>query len=154
MAGWGPDPTARRPSGVHFTVRSCVGRLLEVYVRQLRGPDDLAELSRSIAGAAQGCASPCVIFGDHRRTRVIPPDVTDAWSRCMRTWKYNVAMSAILLDPENEPYNLQLERIVRCACNEARQVFYAPEDLREWIAPELTLKELTRLDELMAVAPQ
>jgi hypothetical protein len=58
--------------------------------------------------------------------------------------------SAILLDPLNSTFNLQLERIVRCAGNSARRVFWRTDELHAWMEGEKTEHERRALAELFA----
>jgi hypothetical protein len=132
-----------------FIVDFRVGRLLEIRVWHLRCVDEMLSLSAGLASEARKLSSPPIIFADYRRSRPFPQDVADAWSRCMRAFNKSVALSAILLDPSNETFNLQLERVVRCACNPSRRAFCDPRELRDWFARMSTTEELARLDDLL-----
>ncbi|HEY4015040.1 MAG TPA: hypothetical protein VGM06_16970 [Polyangiaceae bacterium] len=132
-----------------FTVGRYVGRLVEIRLFHLGSVDTIAELSRLIAGEARSAQALTVIFGDYRRTRPFSQEVGDAWSRAMRGFNESVAWSAILLARSNETFNLQIERVVRCAVHPARRLFWDARELREWVGPRATAAELSRLDPLL-----
>lgn len=136
--------------GPPFALSSRAGRLIEIRLWRLRDTDDLSALGASIDHEARRLPSRALIFADHRRASPIPPCVADSWSRCMRAHKENVVLSAILLERSNETFNLQIERVVRCAWNPARRVFYDGRELRDWLGQVGSEAELARLDELLA----
>lgn len=140
----GQDRTARDP----FTVRSCVGRLVELQVFDLAVPEDVASMDGAIASAASALGTQSIIVADARPAGPFPHEVGDAWSRVMRLHNAQVIRSAILLDPANDTFNLQLARVVRCAGSPRRRWFYDPCELRDWLVDVATPVELARLDEL------
>jgi hypothetical protein len=131
-----------------FTVRRCVGRIVELRVTRLRHVDDVVALEARV-----GEASPverAIIFADYRSAKPCPQALADEWARLMRVYNGRLARSAILLDRENIAFNMQMERIVRCAGSPARRTFDDPVALRRWLSSESTEAELSRLDELLA----
>jgi hypothetical protein len=143
------DGFDRGERGPAFTVNLCVGRLLEVRIFYLSGPDTLSRLSQRMVTFAKAGAAPAVIFGDYTLASPFSQMVGDAWSRAMRGFNESVAWSALLLARSNETFNLQIERVVRCAGNPGRRLFYDGPELREWVAQRATQAELMRVDELL-----
>jgi hypothetical protein len=86
-----------------------------------------AEVQAAIRRAGPGQA---VLYCDHRGGSPVAKDVGDAWARGMRDANRSIAGSAILLDPANVTFDLQVERIVRCAGSSSRLIFSAPAELQ------------------------
>lgn len=63
------------------------------------------------------------------------------WSRAMRRNNGSIGRSALLLDPANAMYNLQVERVVQCAGSPARRLFADIEELRDWVSDALAEPE-------------
>jgi hypothetical protein len=101
-----------------------------------------AEVHAAIRHAGPG---PAILYADHRRGSPVPSDVADAWARGMREANRTIVRSAILLDPANVTFNLQVERIVRCAGNASRLIFSAPADLQSAMESTLGTSELEAL---------
>ncbi len=141
----GQGRAAREP----FTVRSSVGRLIELRVFDLAVPEDVALMNGAIAAAASAVGTQSIIVADARPAGPFPHEVGDAWSRVMRLHNAHLVRSAILLDPANDTFNLQLARVVRCAGSPRRRWFYDPCELRDWLVDLSTPFELARLDELL-----
>jgi hypothetical protein len=107
---------------------------------------DVASRFYEQAGALQ----PSVIFADYRAAQPFSQAVADDWSRTMRSFNGSIARSAILLDPGNETFNLQFQRVVRCAGSAARRWFADAAELRSWLRDVLTDAELARVDDLLS----
>ncbi len=139
MGGIGVQPNASgsgaaalRPEGRGggSFARVLAGRLVEVRVLRLIDIEDVERLNAE-AHAAIGRAGPgAVVYGDHRGASPLARDVADVWARGMREANRSIARSAILLDPANTTFNLQLERIVRCAGSSSRRIYSAPAELQ------------------------
>ncbi len=132
-----------------FTVRRRVGRLIEIRVRHLRAVEQLHEMSAHVVREAHKAPSRPIIFGDYRWTSPFSQDVGDEWSRSMRGFNESVAFSAILLARANVTFNLQIERVVRCAGNPGRRLFYDALQLHDWVAERATTPEVTRVAQLL-----
>jgi hypothetical protein len=132
-----------------FQVCLRVGRLLEIQVWHLEGPEQQRGLSECIMREARRAPSRPIIFADYRKTSPFPQAVGDAWARAMRSFKDHFAYSAILLAPSNETFNLQLERVARCADNPRRRLFREKRELYDWLAERTTAPELARLAQLL-----
>jgi hypothetical protein len=61
-----------------------------------------------------------------------------------------IARSAILVDPSNMMFNLQVERVVRCAGNPTRRVFADLEELQNWLDGDLTWPERQALRKFLS----
>jgi hypothetical protein len=140
---------------VPFEVRANVGQVVAVRIRRLRRLEDVGTLRRMLHEAAREIATKIIFFADCRRAMpvplFVPSAVADEWSRDMREFNERLARAGILFDRENETFNLQFERIVHCAGNPVRRVFYDPRELREWLSRALTATEMSLIDELLAV---
>ena len=99
---------------------------------------------------AAGLVEPMILLADYRMASPFSQDVGDAWSRAMRRFNTTVERSAVLLDPANETFNLQLARVVRCAGLANRCCFDEAGLLRAWVAPILTPYERAKLDDLLS----
>jgi hypothetical protein len=130
------------------SLRTGVGRLFELQLAAAPSLAGLVGVTARMAEEARARAS-AVIFADYRVGLPFPQAIADQWSRSMRALNGNVARSAILVDPRNETFNLQLERVVRCAGLAERRCFADPAELRGWLRDVLTDFELTRVDELL-----
>jgi len=136
MAGEGVC-TLREPS----SARGRVGRVVEVCVRRLGDLSDVQSLNSRVFGAVQHAGPGAVICADFRRASPISREVADAWSRAMREANRALARSALLIDPANVTFNLQVERVVRCAGNPDRRLFTELAELRTWMECGLTERE-------------
>jgi hypothetical protein len=132
-----------------FVVRVQAGRLLELQVFDLGLPEDVEALARAVFAAAAELGVPAILLSDNRAAGPFSQEVGDSWSRVMRQFNARVARSAILLDPANETFNLQLERVVRCAGSTRRRWFCDPFEARAWLADVASPSEMTRLDEVL-----
>jgi hypothetical protein len=131
-----------------LSLRAGVGRLLELQLAAAPDPARLFGVTARMIGQVPVLTS-AVIFADYRVATPFSQAVADQWSRSMRAFNANLARSAILLDSSNETFNLQIERVVRCAGSAARRCFSDPAELRGWLREVLTDFELTRVDELL-----
>jgi hypothetical protein len=132
-----------------FTVRSGFGRLLEVRVVEVLSVEDIASLSAGLAEGVLALAVRPFVFCDCRSAPPFSQAVADQWSRDMRGFNDKVVRSAILLSPDNETFNLQLARVVRCAGSTSRRLFSEADELRAWLCDLLTDVELARVDQLL-----
>ena len=130
-------------------VQSSVGGLLEMRAGRLECLDDLLAYHRAIDRAVRHLQSRSVVFADYRRGMPFPQDVGDELCRCMRKHNARISASGILLDPMNHTFNLQLERVVRCAGNPDRRIFYDAAELRDWFSHATTAAELARINDLV-----
>jgi hypothetical protein len=123
-----------------------VGRLVEVRVERLRALAELEAFNAAVFAAFRTAGPGAIACADHRlASPFLSPEMADAWSHGMRVANKNVSRSAFLLDPANITFNLQIERIVRCAGHEGRRVFTDQEELHRWLDGGLNQAERDRL---------
>jgi hypothetical protein len=133
-----------------FDVQCVAGRLVELRLFDLSVPDEVTAMNAALRSASAHLGAKAVIVADCRQASPFPHEVGDAWSRAMRRFNGNVIRSAILLDPSNETFNLQIARVIRCAGLPARRWFHDPEEARAFLADVLTELELARLADVLA----
>jgi len=68
----------------------------------------------------------------------------------MRKANGSIARSAILVDPSNTMFNLQIERVVHCAGNPTRRLFADLEGLHNWLDGDLTEPEREALQAFLS----
>jgi hypothetical protein len=117
------------------------GRLIQLRVRRLVDVADVGLLEAAVASALQQAGPAATICADYRAASPLPPEVTKAWARAMRNTNGALARSALLIDPGNSLFNLQIERIVKCSANPARRVFPERGEMQRWIAVVLEDRE-------------
>lgn len=130
-------------------MRSGTGRLLEVCIFDVCSPEDIALLAARLSEDTRALGVPSIIFGDYRAAPPFSQAVADEWSRVMRAFNRRLARSAVLLSAENETFNLQFERVVRCAGSTSRRCFLEVGEIRDWLREFLTDAELERVDQLL-----
>jgi hypothetical protein len=135
-------------SGCFARVRT--GRLVEVRVGRLGGVADIESLNTAVFAAVHSVGPGVVVCADHRFASPLPRDLADVWSGAMRRTNRNLIRSAILVDPTNTTFNLQIERIVRCAGSDLRRVFADRDEVCEWLDGGLTDVEQAALRVFLA----
>jgi len=135
----------RRVPGGAVLLRA--GRVVEIRVWRLADAADVQCLNARVFEATQLAGrGKAVICADYRRASPLPRPIASAWSRAMRMANRAIDRSAVLLDPANILFNLQFERMVRCAGNPARRLFMDAGALCEWVGGCLTRVECDSLD--------
>jgi hypothetical protein len=134
-------------SGCFARVRT--GRLVEVRIGRLASTEDVEWLDTVFFAAMNVVGAGAVICADHRFASPLPSYLADAWAGSMRRNNRTLARSAILLDPANATFNLQIERIVRCAGSDERRMYVDREGLYEWLDGRLTADERAALREFL-----
>ena len=129
-----------------------VGRLVDVRVGRLASLPDVESLNAAVSGAVGGVGPGAVICADYRKTKPFTADVAGAWSQAMRRTNESIVRSAVLLDPSNTMFNLQVERVVHCAANEHRRLFKDANELRCWLEGILTQAEREALRAFLSAA--
>lgn len=130
-------------SGSFARVR--VGRLVEVRLGRLASRADMESLNAAVLAATRTAGAGIVICADHRAASPLPSDVADPLARAMRAVNRNLGRSAILLNPANTTFNLQVQRVVQCAGSDARRVFTDRQELQEWLDGRLSDAERVAL---------
>jgi hypothetical protein len=129
-----------------FAVRLHVGRLIELQVFDLLFPEDVRLVSETLLLASAAIAGPAILIADCRAAAPFSQEVGDAWSRAMRRYNPKVERSALLLDRANETFNLQIDRVVRCAGSPQRRWFHEVAEARSWLSEIMSASEVARLD--------
>jgi hypothetical protein len=123
-------------SGSFARVR--VGRLVEVRLGRLASLADLESLNAAVVAAVRSAGPGVVLCADHRSASLLPSDVADPWARAMRAVNRSLSRGAILLNPANTTFNLQIQRVVQCAGSDARRVFVDRQELQDWLDSRLS----------------
>ncbi|HLK35582.1 MAG TPA: hypothetical protein VKU41_02440, partial [Polyangiaceae bacterium] len=123
------EPAAAFAPATEYTATSRVGRVIEIRVRRLASRLDVQKLRDALYVALGQAGRGAVICADLRGVGPLSREVSDAWSRAMRAANRDIARSCLLLDPSNVTFNLQIERIVRCAGNPERRLFADVDEL-------------------------
>lgn len=110
-------------------------------LRGVASVSDIEYLHSSVGAAIKTATGPVFICGDYRRVAPLSRSVSNVWSRAMRRHNPRIARSALLVDPANEMFNLQFERIVHCAGHPTRRLFSDPGELCAWLDDELSSTE-------------
>jgi hypothetical protein len=143
------EPRVGSPPADTFA-RLCAGRLVEVRVRRLAEVADLVVLNAGVSEAVRRAGPRAVICADYRVASPVSCEVADGWSRAMRETNSMIERSALLLDPANVTFNLQVERIVRCAGNPLRRLFTSAVELELWMCGSLEEQEHRALRAFLA----
>ncbi len=153
MAGAGESiiyPVGGAAEALPFTVHAGAGRVVSLHIRRLRDLNDVRSLGAMVHEAARRAGRHAIIFSDMRRMSPVPQHLADPWARNMRAGNKLLERTGILLDRDNITFNLQLERIVRCAGDPRRRIFHDARELRDWLAGSATAAELADIDRLLA----
>jgi hypothetical protein len=137
---------------VASSARVRAGRIVEVRARRLANRGDVELLDAQVFDAIRSAGPGAVICADYRFVSPLSREVASGLSRGMRVANGGIVRGALLLDPANTMFNLQVERVVRCAGNPARRLFARLEELREWVGGALTESERHALRELFSGA--
>ena len=79
------------------------------------------------------------------------PEAAGPWSHAMREANKYLIRSAVLVDPGNTMFNLQMERVVRCADYAGRRrIFTNVAELRDWMSDAAADAELQAIDALLS----
>ncbi len=130
---------------VEFEVQNTVGRLVEVRVRTLRTPEDVAALGGAMQRVVRPIEGAIVICADYRETTVLSQAVADAFLAMLGTYNPRIERSGMLLSAQHATFNLQLERIVREAGYPARRTFRVARELSAWLGEVLGPGERARV---------
>jgi len=131
-------------------VRNRIGRVVEVRVRNLSTVADVQAIDRQVATALR-CAGPgAIICADHRFVSPLSGRVADAWAQGMRAANKHIARSALLIEPLNTTFNLQADRIVRCAGSPTRRLVTGLEEMRAWLGGSLSNAEWRGIETFFA----
>ena len=141
----GETPIGTWPARPGSFARVRVGRLVEVRLGRLAGLADFESHHANVLSALRSAGPGFVVCADHRSASPVPSDVADSWSRAMRRGNGSLTRSAILLNPANTTFNLQIQRVIQCAGSDARRVFMDRQELQEWLDGRLSDAERVAL---------
>jgi hypothetical protein len=117
------------------------GRVVQIRVRRLTDLTDVERLDEAVGTALRDAGPGASICADYRGTPPVSPAIAKAWANVMRGTNGAVTRSALLIDPRNTLFNLQMDRIVRCTANPARRIFLDVARLGDWMAGVLEESE-------------
>lgn len=135
--------------GASTFARLRAGRIVHVQIRNLPRIDDINALHAELTAEIQRAGTGVVICSDCRFAPPLSREVAHIWARSMRQINGRVLRSAIMLDPANTMFNLQLERVVRCSIHPDRRLFEDPAQFRDWVGGELSEAEQKALREVL-----
>jgi hypothetical protein len=139
-----------RPARRFAQVR--VGRLIEVQSpRGLTSLADVNAFTADVLAATRQTGGRALLCADYRRGSPLMPEAADPWSHAMREANEYLIRSAVLVDPDNTMFNLQMGRVVRCAGHAGRRrIFTNVAELRDWMSDAATDAELHAVDALLS----
>jgi hypothetical protein len=129
-----------------------VGRLIEV--RAPRGPMSIADVNAftaDVLAALRQAGGRALLCADYRRGSPLMPEAAGPWSHAMRKANEYLIRSGVLIDPGNTMFNLQIERVVRCAGDAGqRRLFTDVAELCEWMSEVATDAERQGIDAFLS----
>lgn len=142
----GADP-ASSSSNVMAWLRG--RRLVEARPWQRMDRADLQAFDQQIGDAVR-CADGPLLYADYRHASPVVPAVGRQWSGAMRRANGKVLRTAILVNPANLLFNLQLYRWVECTHNPMRRIFADRDELYAWLAVGCSEQEQCVLKDILA----
>jgi hypothetical protein len=131
-----------------FEVVRKVGRIVEIYLHNLRSAADVDAIGAAFLTAA-GDLPRVIIVGDYRRASTLSPDVADRFVQVFSRSNPRIERSALLVLPEQATFQMQVERMVREANNPSRRTFRDAWALETWLAEILVPDERARVHEML-----
>jgi hypothetical protein len=134
------------------SARIRTGRLIEVRARRaLTTLAAIKAFTADVVAAARQTAGQGLICADYRRASPLMPEMASPLAHSMRETNEHLLRSAVVVDPANTIFNLQIERVVHCAGPfEARRIFTDVAELRGWMSETATEAELQAIDAFLA----
>jgi hypothetical protein len=124
------------------------GRIVEIRVLSLVDLDDLAAFCANTGSTIREAGPRAIVCADHRAATPLAGEIADEWSRRIRQGNpAHAKTSAVLLDPGNALYNLQVARVMQCAGKHVR-LFTDVGELTGWLAAVLTDGEAATVREI------
>ena len=138
-----------------YLVETHVGRLVEARVFRLATAAEVDTYIGAIAVAVQRLptGSNGVLCADHRPAEIYPQPVTDRLTELFQRMNSRLARVAIVTGAEKATLYMQLRRITREACYEARQVFQDTPPALDHLEVVLMPDELARARVFLASWP-
>jgi hypothetical protein len=143
-------PKAEGGVGARSLARSRVGRVVEVRVRSLSTLADVQAINTQVAMALLQAGPGAIICADYRFASPFSCQVADAWAHGMRVANGRISGAALLLDPLNTMFNLQVERIVKCAGSPIRRLVTGLGEIQSWLGDSLSAAEWSGIETFLA----
>jgi hypothetical protein len=143
------DPSA---DAVRRFARIRTGHLVEVRApRGLTSPMRVTAFTADVVTAVREAGGRALLCADYRRASPLLPEAAGPWAHAMRETNAQILRSAVLVDPDNTMFNLQIERVVRCAGHSGhRRIFTDLLELREWMRDAATEAERQAIDAFLS----
>jgi len=138
------------PLGARSFARNRVGRVVEVRVRSLSALADIQAINTQVAMALHRAGPGAIICADHRLASPVSCRVADLWADGMRAANKRISWAAILLDPLNTTFDLQIERIVKCAGSPTRRLVTGLGEMHAWLGDALSVAEWSAIETFLA----
>ena len=131
------------------------GRLLEARVWALDDVEVADRYSRAIAEVAgsPGAEAP-ILCADHRYAELYPQPVTDRLLALFEQMNTRLGRIAIVVHPEQATFFMQLNRIVREAGFDKRQVFRDVEEALRFLALDLDGTDIDHARRFLRAGPR
>jgi hypothetical protein len=116
---------------------------------------DVNAFTADVLAAVRHAGGRALLCADYRQGSPLMPDAAGPWSHAMREANDYLIRSGVLLDPGNTMFNLQIERVVRCAGDSGhRRLFTDIAELRDWISEVSTDAERQGIDAFLSRAEE
>jgi hypothetical protein len=127
-----------------YSIQTRVGRLIEARVFQLTTRGDADEYSMALGREVARHKDAPILLADHRPVQIYPQEASDRLVELFQHMNRRIERIAIIVAPSNATIYLQLQRLVREANYEARQVFKDVTPAIEHLSRSLAKPELDR----------
>ncbi len=127
-----------------------LGRLIETRWASPIDGDDVDHFITRTAAIMRRQAGSFVVFADLEQASVLPPEWIDRVVDLLRSDNARIERNGMLLG-NSAVFSMQIERMVRQAGSPARKTFRSLDELKSWILPVLTPKEIARFETFRAL---
>jgi hypothetical protein len=100
----------------------------------MQHPHQVGQIQMAMAKTLERVGSRAIICADWRNIDVFAPEIAERVIAMLTVTNPRLACSAILLEPRNATFNLQVERVIRDAASPVRKSFRDQEKLLAWFA--------------------
>ncbi len=112
---------------------------------------DIGAFTAQVLAATRQTGGRALLCADYRRASPLMPEAAGPWSHAMREANKYIIRSAVLVDPRNTMFNLQIARVVRCAGHAGRRrIFEDVAELRGWLGDAATEAERQSIDAFLS----
>lgn len=142
------------PPGPGFTVERHVGRVIEARVYALRTAADVDAYGASLRATMLHAPHPRIfICADHRAVHIYPPEAAARLIDMFTGLNPRIERAGLLVSPTNAILVMQIERIVRQASDDRRQVFTGAAAWSSFLGESMTDDEKQRLRTFQLTPP-